>query len=254
MDIIRTRIEREFNIPVITTSPSVVYKVIRTNGEEITVDSPNKMPKKELISKILEPYILTNIIVPADYIGPIMTLCQDKRGIYKNIEYISEDRVNIHYEIPLSEVVYDFFDKLKSFTKGYASLDYELIGYKESDLVKLDVMLNSEPVDALSQIVHKDFAYQRGLAITKKLRQVIPRGMFQIPIQASVGSKVIARENIAPMRKNVLAKCYGGDITRKRKLLEKQKEGKKKMKMIGNVEVPKDAFLKVLGDNINEEE
>ena len=246
MDIITTRLEREFNIPVIATSPSVIYKVTMTNGEILDIDSPNKMPEQVKISKIEEPYIYTNIIVPSEYIGPIMELCQNKRGIYKSLEYIDETRVNIHYEIPLSEVVYDFFDKLKSYTKGYASFDYEICGYKESNLVKMNILLNGEIVDALSIIVHKDFAYQRGRAIVEKLKNVIPRQLFQIPIQASIGSKVIARENISAMKKNVLAKCYGGDITRKRKLLEKQKEGKKKMKMIGSVEVPQEAFLSIL--------
>ena len=246
MDIITTRLEREFNIPVIATSPSVIYHVTLTNGEQIEVDSPNKMPDTVKISKIEEPYIYTNIIVPSEYIGSIMELCQNKRGVYKNLEYIDETRVNIHYEIPLSEVVYDFFDKLKSYTKGYASLDYELCGYRESKLVKMNILLNGEVVDALSLIVHKDFAYQRGRAIVEKLKEVIPRQLFQIPIQAQVGSKVIARENISAMRKNVLAKCYGGDITRKRKLLEKQKEGKKRMKMVGSVEVPQEAFLSIL--------
>ena len=246
MDIITTRLEREFNIPVIATSPSVIYKVTMTNGEILDIDSPNKMPEQVKISKIEEPYIYTNIIVPSEYIGPIMELCQNKRGIYKSLEYIDETRVNIHYEIPLSEVVYDFFDKLKSYTKGYASFDYEICGYKESNLVKMNILLNGEIVDALSIIVHKDFAYQRGRAIVEKLKEVIPRQLFQIPIQASIGSKVIARETISAMKKNVLAKCYGGDITRKRKLLEKQKEGKKKMKMIGSVEVPQEAFLSIL--------
>ena len=246
MDIITTRLEREFNIPVIATSPSVIYKVTLTNGDIIDVDSPNKMPEQVKIKTIEEPFIYTNIIVPSDYIGAIMELCQEKRGIYKNLEYIDEKRVNIHYEIPLSEVVYDFFDKLKSYTKGYASLDYELCGYKESNLVKMNILLNGDIVDALSLIVHKDFAYPRGRAIVEKLKTVIPRQLFQIPIQAQVGSKVIARENISAMRKNVLAKCYGGDITRKRKLLEKQKEGKKKMKMVGSVEVPQEAFLSIL--------
>lgn len=252
MDIITTRIDREFGIPVIATSPSVVYQVTLTNGEKIAVDSPNKMPETVKINTIEEPYIYTNIIVPSEYIGPIMELCQNKRGIYKNLEYIDETRVNIHYEIPLSEVVYDFFDKLKSYTKGYASLDYELCGYKESNLVKMNILLNGEIVDALSLIVHKDFAYPRGRSIVEKLKEVIPRQLFQIPIQAQIGSKVIARENISAMRKNVLAKCYGGDITRKRKLLEKQKEGKKRMKMVGNVEVPQEAFLSILsGDELN---
>ena len=246
MDIITTRLEREFNIPVIATSPSVIYKVTMTNGEILDIDSPNKMPEQVKISKIEEPYIYTNIIVPSEYIGPIMELCQNKRGIYKSLEYIDETRVNIHYELPLSEIVYDFFDKLKSYTKGYASFDYEICGYKESNLVKMNILLNGEIVDALSIIVHKDFAYQRGRAIVEKLKDVIPRQLFQIPIQASIGSKVIARENISAMKKNVLAKCYGGDITRKRKLLEKQKEGKKKMKMIGSVEVPQEAFLSIL--------
>ena len=204
------------------------------------------MPDRTYISKIEEPYIYTNIIVPAEYIGPIMELCQNKRGIYKSLEYIDEERVNIHYEIPLSEIVYDFFDKLKSSTKGYASFDYEICGYKESDLVKMDILLNGEKVDALSVIVHKDFAYPRGKTIVEKLRELIPRQMFQVPIQASVGSKIIARENISAMKKNVLAKCYGGDVSRKRKLLEKQKEGKKRMKMVGSVEVPQEAFLAVL--------
>ena len=246
MDIITTRLEREFNLSVIATSPSVIYHVCLTNGEMIEVDSPNKMPEQVKISSIEEPYIYTNIIVPSDYIGPIMELCQDKRGIYKSLEYIDEKRVNIHYEIPLSEVVYDFFDKLKSYTKGYASLDYELCGYKPSNLVKMNILLNGEVVDALSVIVHKDFAYQRGRSVVEKLKEVIPRQMFQIPIQAQIGSKVIARENISAMRKNVLAKCYGGDITRKRKLLEKQKEGKKRMKMVGSVEIPSEAFLSIL--------
>ena len=246
MDIITTRLEREFNIPVIATSPSVIYKVTMTNGEILDIDSPNKMPEQVKISKIEEPYIYTNIIVPSEYIGPIMELCQNKRGIYKSLEYIDETRVNIHYEIPLSEVVYDFFDKLKSYTKGYASFDYEICGYKESNLVKMNILLNGEIVDALSIIVHKDFAYQRGRAMVEKRKEVMPRQVFQIPIQASIGSKVIARENISAMKKNVLAKCYGGDITRKRKLLEKQKEGKKKMKMIGSVEVPQEAFLSIL--------
>ncbi len=246
MEIIMSRIEREFGIDIIATSPSVIYVVYLTDGTVLKIDSPNKMPDRAHINEIHEPYIYTNIIVPSEYIGPIMELCQNKRGIYKSLEYIDEARVNIHYEIPLSEIVYDFFDKLKSFTKGYASFDYEICGYKASDLVKMDVLLNGEVVDALSVIVHKDFAYSRGRAITQKLKEVIPRQMFQVPIQASIGAKVIARENISAMRKNVLAKCYGGDITRKRKLLEKQKEGKKRMKMVGSVEVPQEAFLAIL--------
>ena len=246
MDIIKTRLEREFNLSVIVTSPSVIYKVTLTNGETKEIDSPNKMPEAVKIKEVLEPYIYTNIIVPSSYIGAIMELCQNKRGIYKNMEYIDQERVNIHYEMPLSEVVYDFFDKLKSTTKGYASFDYEVCGYLPSQLVKMNIMLNGKIVDALSLIVHKDFAYPRGRAIVKKLRAEIPRGLFQIPIQASIGSKVIAREDIPAMKKNVLAKCYGGDITRKRKLLEKQKEGKKRMKTVGNVEIPAEAFLSVL--------
>ncbi|MCI8394058.1 MAG: elongation factor 4 [Bacilli bacterium] len=248
MDIIMERIEREFDLEIIATSPSVIYEITLTNQEEITIDSPNKMPDSVKIKEIREPYIYTNIIVPKDYIGAIMELCQNKRGIYKSLEYIDESRVNIHYEVPLSEIVYDFFDKLKSFTKGYASFDYEIVGYRPSKLVKMDILLNGTIVDALSVIVHKDFAYARGRTIVNKLKEIIPRQLFQVPIQASIGSKVIARENISAMKKNVLAKCYGGDITRKRKLLEKQKEGKKRMKMVGNVEVPKEAFLEVLSE------
>ncbi len=247
MDVIITRIEREFNIGIIATSPSVIYKVTLTDGSLIEVDSPNKMPDKVKIATIEEPYIFTNIIAPSEYVGAIMELCQNKRGIYKSIDYIDATRINVHYEIPLSEIVYDFYDKLKSTTKGYASFDYELCGYKPSNLVKMDILLNGEAVDALSVIVHKDFAYSKGRAIVTKLRELIPRQMFQIPIQASIGSKVIARENISAMRKNVLAKCYGGDVSRKRKLLEKQKVGKKRMKMVGAVEVPQEAFLAVLG-------
>ncbi len=246
MDILMTRIEREFGIDIIATSPNVIYKVTKTDGEMLEIDSPNKMIDNTYIKKIEEPYIYTNIIVPSEYIGAIMELCQNKRGIYKSLEYIDDTRVNIHYEIPLSEIVYDFFDRLKSTTKGYASFDYELCGYKESNLVKMDVLLNGDVIDALSVIVHKDFAYTRGRAIVEKLKNIIPRQMFQVPIQASIGSKVIARENISAMKKNVLAKCYGGDVSRKRKLLEKQKEGKKKMKMLGSVEVPKEAFLSIL--------
>lgn len=248
MDVIITRIEREFNIGIIATSPSVVYEVTLTDGSIIEVDAPSKMPEKTKINYIKEPYIYTNIIAPSEYIGAIMELCQNKRGIYKSVDYIDSTRIDVHYEIPLSEIVYDFYDRLKSTTKGYASFDYELCGYKESSLVKMDILLNGEIVDALSVIIHKDFAYQKGRAIVKKLRELIPRQMFQIPIQASIGSKVIARENISALKKNVLAKCYGGDVSRKRKLLEKQKEGKKRMKMVGTVEVPQEAFLAVLGN------
>ena len=246
MDVIMTRVTREFGIDIIATSPSVIYEVKLTNGEIIKIDSPNKMPDKANISWIKEPFIYTNIIVPSEYIGSIMELCQNKRGIYRSMEYIDEARVNIHYNIPLSEIVYDFFDKLKSYTKGYASFDYEISGYQESNLVKMDILLNGKVVDALSVIVHKDFAYDRGRKIVKKLKELIPRQMFETPVQASIGSKVIARETISAMRKNVLAKCYGGDVSRKRKLLEKQKESKKRMKIVGSVEVPGEVFLAVL--------
>ncbi len=246
MDVIETRIEREFNIDLIATSPSVIYEIELTDGSVISIDSPVKMPERQRIAKISEPYIRTNIFVPSNYIGPIMELCQDKRGNYISMEYIDKTRVNIHYEIPLSEIVYDFFDKLKSTTKGYASFDYELIGYKPSDLVKMDILLNGEIVDALSVIVHKDFAYKRGKSIVENLRKLIPRQQFEVPIQACLGNKAIARETVKAVRKDVLAKCYGGDVSRKRKLLEKQKEGKKRMKMVGSVEIPQEAFLAVL--------
>ena len=246
MEIIEERIEREFDIDLIATSPSVIYKIELTDGSYTYIDSPSKMPERQRISKIYEPYIKTNIFVPSDYIGAIMKLCQDKRGNYKSLEYIDSKRVNIHYEIPLSEIVYDFFDRLKSTTKGYASFDYDLIGYKESKLVKMDILLNGKVVDALSLIVHKDFAYNRGKSIVEALRKLIPRQQFEIPIQAVIGTKAIARTDIKAVRKNVLAKCYGGDVSRKRKLLEAQKEGKKRMKMVGNVEVPQEAFLAVL--------
>ncbi len=246
MDITRERIEREFKIDLIATSPSVIYEVTQTDGSIIEIDSPAKMPEKVKIKEIKEPYIKAGIFTPAEYIGPIMELCQNKRGSYIGLEYIDKTRVNITYELPLSEIVYDFFNKLKSATKGYASFDYEFIGNKPSDLVKMDILLNGEIVDALSLIVHKDFAYQRGRIITENLKKIIPRQMFEVPVQAAIGSKIIARETVKAMRKDVLAKCYGGDVSRKRKLLEKQKEGKKKMKMIGSVELPSDAFLEVL--------
>ena len=251
MEIIEERLQREFNLDHIATSPSVIYRITKTDNEVIYIDSPAKMPDRQSIKTIEEPYIKTNIYVPSMYIGAVMELCQNKRGTYINMEYISETRVNIHYDIPLSEIVYNFFDKLKSSTKGYASFDYELIGYKASNLVKMDILLNAQPVDALSIIVHKDFAYSRGKAIVDKLKEIIPRQLFEVPIQAVIGSKVISRADIKALRKNVLAKCYGGDITRKRKLLEKQKEGKKRMKMVGNVELPSEAFLAVL--SIDEE-
>lgn len=246
MDIIRERLEREYNLDLIVTSPSVIYEVELTDNTTVMIDSPSKFPERVKIKKVKEPYIKTNIFTPSTYVGPIMELCQNKRGIYKSMDYIDETRVNIHYELPLSEIVYDFFDKLKSYTKGYASFDYEMIGYQESDLVKMDILLNGEIVDALSVIVHRDFAYKRGKAVVEKLKETIPRQMFEIPIQASLGSKIIARSTVKALRKDVLAKCYGGDVSRKKKLLEKQKEGKKKMKQIGSVELSQEAFLSVL--------
>lgn len=248
MEIIEERIEREFKIDLIATSPSVVYEVGLTNKEIMMIDSPQKMPPRTNIEYISEPYIKTNIFTPSEYIGAIMELCQNKRGNYLNLEYIDPKRVIIHYELPLSEIVYDFFDKLKSSTKGYASFDYEIIGYKTSDLVKLDILLNGEIVDALSTIVHKDFAYARGRVVVENLKKIIPRQMFVVPVQAAIGSKIIARSDIKAMRKDVLAKCYGGDVSRKKKLLEKQKAGKKRMKMLGTVEIPQEAFLTVLSN------
>ena len=248
LEIISERIEREFGIEIIATTPSVNYEINLTDNTTIFIDNPSMMPDRVKIKEIKEPYIFTNILVPTDYIGSIMELCQDKRGIYKGIDYLDTTRVNIHYELPLSEIVYDFFDRLKSSTKGYASFDYEVIGYKPSDLVKMDILLNGEVVDALSIIVHKDFAYDRGRRMVDNLKNIIPRQMFEVPVQAVIGSKVIARSDIKAMRKDVLAKCYGGDITRKRKLLDKQKEGKKKMKTIGRVEIPSEAFLSILTD------
>ena len=246
MDIIKERLEREFNLNIILTAPSVIYKVYLTNKEVVMISNPSDLPPVEKTAYIEEPYIKTNIFTPTDYIGPIMELCENKRGTFKNMEYINETRVNIHYELPLSEIMYDFFDKLKSATKGYASFDYELIDYRVNKLVKMDILLNGEKVDALSMIVHKDFAYNIGKNMVNRLREIIPRQMFEVPIQAFINNKAIARETIKPLRKNVLAKCYGGDISRKKKLLEKQKEGKKKMKNIGSVEVPPEAFLEIL--------
>lgn len=246
MDVIQERIEREFKIEIIATAPSVVYHVHLTNGEMVPVDNPSLLPEAVRIKHIEEPYIKATIMVPAGYIGPVMELCQGKRGTFLDMHYIDEKRVMMHYDLPLAEVVYDFFDKLKSMTRGYASLDYVLSSYKPSDLVKMDILLNGEKVDALTVITHRDFAYQRGRALVEKLRRLIPRQMFEIPVQAAIGGKVIARENIAALRKDVLAKCYGGDITRKKKLLEKQKEGKKRMKQVGSVEIPQSAFLAIL--------
>ena len=246
MEIIEERIEREFGIDLIATSPSVIYEVIMTDGVKEMIDCPSKMPRREVISKVLEPFVKCSIFTPSEYIGPIMELCQDKRGTFINMEYLDEKRVSINYDIPLSEIVYDFFDRLKSYTKGYASFDYEVTDYKESNLVKMDILLNGEVVDALSVIVHKDFAYSRGRIVCEKLKEIIPRQLFEVPIQAAIGTHVIARETVKALRKDVLAKCYGGDVTRKKKLLEKQKEGKKRMKQIGSVEVPQEAFLSIL--------
>ena len=246
MEIIEERIEREFNIDLIATSPSVIYEVLLTDKTKLIVDAPTKMPDRSHISKTYEPYVKASVFTPKEYIGPIMELCQNKRGTFINMDYLDSSRVTIYYKIPLSEIVYDFFDKLKSYTKGYASFDYEFTGYEESNLVKMDILLNGEIVDALSVIVHKDFAYQRGKAVVEKLKEIIPRQMFEVPIQAAIGTHVIARSTIKALRKNVLAKCYGGDVTRKKKLLEKQKAGKKRMKQIGSVEVPQEAFLSIL--------
>ena len=246
MEIIQERIEREFKIDLITTAPSVIYKVYTTANEEITVDNPSDMPDPQVISYIEEPYVKATVMVPNDYVGAVMEICQSKRGNFINMDYIDTTRVSLFYEIPLSEIVYDFFDQLKSSTKGYASFDYELMGYKQSKLMKMDILLNNEKVDALSFIVHRDSAYERGKMIVERLKELIPRQQFEVPIQAAVGTKIIARSTIKALRKNVLAKCYGGDISRKRKLLEKQKEGKKRMKSVGSVEVPQEAFMSVL--------
>ncbi len=246
MEIIEERIEREFNIELIATSPSVIYEVILTNKDKLIVDAPTKMPDRSVISKTLEPFVKVSIYSPKEYIGPIMELCQDRRGNFIGMDYLDEERVTINYEMPLSEIVYDFFDKLKSYTKGYASFDYDFIGNRESNLVKMDILLNGEVVDALSVIVHKDYAYKRGKIVVEKLKEIIPRQLFEVPIQAAIGTHIIARSDIKALRKNVLAKCYGGDITRKKKLLEKQKTGKKRMKQIGSVEVPQEAFLSIL--------
>ena len=246
MDVIQERLEREYNLTLITTAPSVNYKVYKTNGEMLEVDNPAKLPPPTEIDYIEEPYVKATTIVPKDFVGTIMELSQDKRGEYQSMEYLDESRVSVVYHLPLSEIIYDYFDKLKSATKGYASLDYELIGYKQSPMVKMDILLNGEPVDALSIIVHKDRAATRGRALAEKLKELIPRQMFEIPIQAAVGTKIVARETVKAWRKDVLAKCYGGDISRKRKLLEKQKAGKKRMKAVGSVEIPQEAFMAIL--------
>lgn len=246
MDVIQERIEREFKIDIIATAPSVEYHVYLTDGSMLAIDNPSELPDFTTIKRIEEPYVEASIMVPTEYVGAIMELCQNKRGSFVGMDYIEQTRVNIRYDIPLSEIVYDFFDRLKSSTKGYASLDYTISSYRESKLVKMDILLNGDRVDALSVIIHKDFAYRRARALVQKLRGLIPRQQFEIPVQAAVNSKIIARENVAALRKDVLAKCYGGDISRKKKLLEKQKEGKKRMKQVGSVEIPQDAFLAVL--------
>lgn len=246
MDVIKERLEREYNLTLITTAPNVIYQVFRTNGDVELVDNPSNFPDPTVIEHVEEPYVNATIIVPKDYVGAVMELSQEKRGEYENMTYLDETRVMIHYALPLSEIIYDYFDRLKSVTRGYASLDYELAGYRTSSLVKVDILLNGDPVDALSAIVHREKATSRGRQLVEKLRSLIPRQMFEIPVQATIGTKVIARENVRAMRKDVLAKCYGGDISRKRKLLEKQKEGKKRMKQVGSVELPQEAFMAIL--------
>ncbi len=246
MEIIQERLEREHNLELIATAPSVIYDVFLTNGEKIIVDNPSKMPETQVIDRVEEPFIRATVMTPNDYVGGIMDLCQKKRGIYKGMDYIDETRVSLEYELPLAEIVFDFFDKLKSISKGYASFDYDMIGYRESKLVKVDILLNAEKVDALATIMHRDFAHNRGKLVTEKLKEIIPRQQFEVPIQAAIGNKIVARSNIKAMRKNVLAKCYGGDVSRKRKLLDKQKKGKKRMKAVGSVEIPQEAFISIL--------
>ena len=246
MDVIKERLEREYNLALITTAPNVIYEVVRTNGDVEMVDNPSLFPPQTVIDHVEEPFVNATIIVPKEYVGPVMELSQEKRGEYANMTYLDENRVMLHYSLPLSEIIFDYFDRLKSVSRGYASLDYELSGYRPSDMVKVDILLNGDPVDALSAIVHRDRAQVRGRALVEKLRKIIPRQLFEIPIQAAIGSKIIARENVSALRKDVLAKCYGGDITRKRTLLEKQKAGKKRMKQVGSVELPQEAFMAIL--------
>jgi len=246
MEIVQERLSREYELSIINTVPNVEYKVIKTNGDNLLIENPSLMPSAGVIERVEEPYVKTSIITPSEYIGNLMKLCTDRRGVYINTEYIDPSRVNMHYEIPLAEIIFDFYDKLKSVSRGYASLDYEFLEYRESKLVKLDILLNNDPVDALSYIIHKDKAYEYGRLLCSKLRELIPRQMFEVVIQAAIGTRVIARESVKPLRKNVTAKCYGGDITRKRKLLERQKEGKKRMKQVGQVEIPQEAFFAIL--------
>ena len=249
MDVVQERLEREYNLELIATAPSVIYQLTLTNGQTISIDNPALVPQAQLVEKIAEPYVKATIMTPKEYIGPIMELCQNKRGIYKDMVYLDDNRVTIIYELPLAEIIFDFFDKLKSATKGYASLDYEVIDYRTSSLSRMDILINGEVIDALASIVHTDFAYQRGSNITRRLKELIPSQLFEIPIQAAINGRVIARTNIKAYRKNVLAKCYGGDVSRKKKLLEKQKEGKKRMKAVGEVEIPQEAFMALLSMN-----